>query len=336
VGSGAETLHGRTVFGNDSIGVLYQQPGQPYETHFKIVDLDGNELMAPLDLDPPAMSGSFGGDLIFHDGAYLATWRVHDATSAEIRWVRIEETSHAVTGPVVVASAGPGTAQDPIGDFQPFSFVGIEAVGPGTMVSFVRGRYHAALDQVLPRSQLALLDDQGNLLWSQYAGIENALMWDREARVTRFDNTVVALWSASNLTSPEPVPPNWFYATQTDESGELDPLRGSGAIVVDAVDDRDEPFLLPHPLHFGVLAWADHRAYTLDPANGHIALYAAAVDATLASAEPVAFDHSRLYAGLAQVNAVLAGTNLLIAWLDIRHSVGMDTHHELWFETAWY
>lgn len=335
-GDAAETLHGRTAFGENSIAVLYQAAGMPYATHFKIVDSSGAELMAPLALDPPATSGSYGGDLTFHQGSYLATWRVHGASGGEVRWLRVDEQTHEVTGPVVVAASGPATAADIIGGFEPFSFVSIEAVGSGSMVSFVRGRYHSMLELEVPKSELALLDDAGTVLWTRYAGIENDLTWHRDARLSRFGDTVVALWSASNLTHPDPMPPNWLYATQSDADGQLDALRGEGHTVVEAPDDRDEPFLLAHPDHQGVLAWADHRAYTLDPPNGHIELYAASIDADWQSAEPTGFGHSRLYGGLSQINGALAGTNLQIVWLDIRHSVGMETHHELWFDTAWY
>ena len=332
-----ETLYARAAFGANGIGLLYQAHGSPYPTHFKVVDTQGNELVPPIALDPDGTSGSFGGDVAFDGQAYLAVWRVNDGSGGgQVLWARVDEASGTVTGPTVVASSGAGTAADPIGGFDPFSFVGVTVVGGRSLVSFVRGLYLPLLDYVVPKSELALVQGDGTLAWTAYAGIENDLSWHREARLARIGERAVAVWSAVDLGSPDDNPPNLFYGTETDATGELDPERGAGVLMVDAPDDRDEPFLLEHPSEHAVLAWLDHRAYTLDPAHGRIALYVAPVGESLASGEPVVFGHAQFYAGLGELTGALAGSNVPLTWLDTRHSVGLDTHFELWFDTAWF
>jgi hypothetical protein len=332
-----ETLYARAAFGTSGIGLLYQAHGSPYTTYFKVVDTQGNELCAPIALDPDGTFGSFGGDVAFDGQAYVAVWRVNDGNGGgQALWVRVDEATGTVTGPTVVASSGAGTAADPIGSFDPFSFVGVAVVGGRSLVSFVRGRYLPVLDYVVPKSQLALVQADGTLDWTAYAGIENDLSWHREARLARMGDRAVAVWSALDLGSPEDNPPNLFYGTETDPNGELDPERGAGVVMVDAPDDRDEPFLLEHPSEHAVLAWLDHRAYTLDPAFGRIALYVAPVDESLVSGDPVVFGHAEFYAGLGELTGALAGSNVPLTWLDTRHSVGLDAHFELWFDTAWF
>jgi hypothetical protein len=85
-----------------------------------------------------------------------------------------------------------------------------------------------------------------------------------------------------------------------------------------------------------MLVWSDDRAYEADPLGGYIALYVAPVGESLVSGTAVELPSSRLYAGIADPNAVVAGTNLLLGWRDIRNSPGLDKHFELWLDTAWY
>jgi hypothetical protein len=336
VGADEETLYARTALGDESIGVLYQSPGEPYSTHFKVVGFDGSERLAPMDLDPPGRHGSFGGDIDFDGEAFVSVWRVNDeADRGQVRWLRVDEMSLEATGPVVVASSGAGTVDEPEGSFPPFSFVAVQPVGARSLVAFVRGRYEGVLGEVVPKSQIAAVDNDGTVAWTRYAGIENDLTWHREARLFPYAERVLALWSATDLTAPGDMPPNWFYATLSDADGELDPLRGKGELVVDGVDDRDEPAFVEHPSLPGVLAWVDHRAYTLDPANGQLDVYAAPLDDALYAAEPAVFKHAKPFAGLTQLGAAVAGTNVVLVWRDQRHSQGLDGIMELWFDTVW-
>jgi len=334
VGATEETLYARAAFGNEGIGLLYQAHGTPYTTRFKIVDFEGNEVLAPIDLDPQGWNGSFGGDITFDGESFVAVWRINDGTGGgEVRWLRVEETSGTVTGPVVVAAAGTG---NPVGGFEPFSFVDVERIGDVSLVSFVRENWHGGLAMVIPKSQLATVTQDGTVSAEQFLGYQTSLTFHREARLYGMGSEVTAIWSAKDLTSTEVNIPNHFFGARSDGSGVMT-ISGDGAVVVDAVDDRDEPFLAPHPVHYGVLAWLDHRAYTLEPNNGRIELYAATVNDDLSTGDPVVFPHARFVAGVAQLKGLTVGTNVMLSWLDQRHGSGiMDPKPELWLETAWY
>lgn len=336
VGSEQDTLYARTAFGKSSIGVLFQRGGgQPYFNFFAAVDFSGAEVRPEMALDPEGASGNFYGDIDFDGEAYVMVWRSTDADGkSEIRWMRVPEDGGAVTGPVTVAASGNG---DPVGGFEQFVFLDLATIGGLSMIGFARYRYDALLDVRIPKSQIALLDKEGTLLWSQYAGIENDWTWHRECRVFAVGGSFVAIWSASDLTDPAQNPPNLFYAARSDGSGNLDPGRGAGTVMFKAPDDRDEPFLLPHPAHMGVLAWTDNRAYTLDPQVGGIRLYAAPLSGDLAVGAPAVFPHPRFFEGSSEIRAAGAGTNALLLWLDERHGNGvMDPRPEVWFDTAWY
>jgi hypothetical protein len=335
VGSDEETLYARTAVGNGAIAVLYQGHGMPYSNHFRICDFSGSEIMAPMDLDPSGWSGAFGGAVAWDGTGFVAVWRVIDgAGAAEVRWMRVDEAGTEVTGPVVAAASGDG---DPIGGFEPFSFVSVAAREGVSLVAFVRSRYEVAIDMEIPKSQITAVLSDGTLEYSEYAGLELDLTWHREARVFILDDVFLCVWSASDLMSPDDFPPNLFYATLTDDEGALDPLRSRGTVMFDQVDDRDEPFFLPHPEHLGILTWIDHRAYTLEPETGGIELYSAPVAEDLTTGEETVFPHARFVAGLSQLNAAPAGTNAILLWVDERHGMGiMDPKPEMYMETAWY
>ena len=327
-----EALYARTVSGGDYVGVLFQSLAVPYQTHFRVVDLLGNTVVDTMDLDPPGTNASFGGDITFDGAAFVVAWRVFDASGSQVLWQRIDPSNAQVTGPVAVAESG---GDDPIGGFEPFSFVKVASAGPVSLVSFVRGRWISLLDMSIPKAQYARVRQDGTVDGGGYLGSETDFMWHREARVTSMGPSFLLLWSAVDLNDPSTSPPNLFQALLADAQGEL-----SGeppTLVFDAVDDRDEPFALPHPDHFATLAWLDHRAYTTEPSNGRIELYVAPMSSDLATGEPTVFPHARFVAGLAQLNGAPLGSNVMLTWVDERHGSGIaDPKPEVWLETAWY
>jgi len=335
VDSEAETLYARTAFGESSIGVLYQEPGGPYETYFTVVDFDGNQLLDPIALDPEGWYGSFGGDISFDGTAFVAAWRVNNGGGkSEVRWLRVAESGLQVTGPAAVAASG---GDDPIGGFEPISFISVAAIGDRSMVGFVRKRYDSVLEMSIPKSQVVLVDDGGNVLSSDYAGVETDWTFHHECRVFAADGRFLPLWSADDLTSSEQTIPTDFFATYADPTGALDPDRGEGELVLTAADHRVEMSFVEHPDYFGVLAWLDERSYAASLTTGRIELYAAPIDDDLHAGTTVVFPHARFIEGTAQLNQVTAGSNTLMVWIDERHGNGItDPKPEVWFETAWF
>lgn len=334
VGDADETLYARVAVGASALGVLYQKHGGPYSNFFKRVDSEGNTIGEPIALDPKNMYGSFGGD-ITHDGSgFIMVWRVNNGNGGgEIRWMRVDETTGDVTGPVVVAASG---AEDPVGGFDPHTFITVEMIGDTSLVAFVRKRYDGQLDLSLPKGQLALVDANGAVMRSDYASPEAGWMWNFESRVFRAGDRALLLWSAQDLTASDPIPTT-FRAALTDSAGVLDPDRSQGAMVLTAPDHRVEPHFIAHPQHFGVLAWLDERSYAADLTTGRIELYVATVSETLSARDEKVFPHARFIEGTSQLNAANAGSNVVLVWLDERHGGGItNSRPEVWLETAWH
>lgn len=328
-----DTLYARTAFGADSVAVLYQRPGSPYTNHLKVVGHDGTERLAPIDLDPPSATGRPYGAMAFDGEGFVAVFRVSDTSGSEIRWVRVAEQTLSVTGPVVVAASGDG---DPVGGFEPFAVFGVAAEGDLSMVSFVRDRYNATLATDLPKAQVAVLQRDGTVVYSAYAGTENGWFFDWESRVSVVDGRFVPYWTLTDLTDPAVNPPTLLHGTRADAQGALDPNRGNGTLMIDATYDRQEPFLTAHPSHPAMLVWTDLRSIEETP-PGQIELWVAPVDDQLAVGQETIFGHARFIAGTSGLNAALAGTNVLMTWIDERHGSGLlDPKPEVYFETAWY
>lgn len=107
--------------------------------------------------------------------------------------------------------------------------------------------------------------------------------------------------------------------------------------MVDPPNDRGEPFFVTTPGSFGVLAWLDHRSYSVSLQTGKIELYVAPVNYDLTTAAPTVIKHARFIAGTSELNGVEAGSNVILGWLDERNGKGiLDPRAEVWLDTAWY
>ncbi|MFT3773405.1 MAG: hypothetical protein QM820_49125 [Minicystis sp.] len=336
----AEILYAFTAFGKSSVGILYKEPGVPYKTFFKTADMTGKELTAPVALDPSGSNGTFGGEIV-HDEktqSYIAVWRVTDGMGgSDVRWARFDEATAKMTGPVVVAKSGAGDANDPVGGFDPFSFEKVRVTGDLSVVSYVRYHWSEPLLQAIPRSEIAVVKNDGTLVSSTILGDPNSFTFHRESRIYTVADQLVSIHSKTDLLDPSDQPPMGFYASLLDAEGAITPKGNKGTQMFAPIDDRDEPFLIAHPDTFGVLAWLDHRAYTEDPDHGRINLYVSKVGSDLKTAgDPTVFEHVWFTAGLSDLNGVTAGTNIPLFWIDFRHSVGTDFRPEVYFETVWY
>lgn len=327
-----EVLWGFVAHGASSIGVLYKELGVPYKTFFKLVDTTGKELAAPVALDPAGMDGSWGGDIAYDGSGYVAVWRSFDGMANELRWARFDEKTGAMSGPVVVAAAGSG---NPIGGFNPFTFLKIKPSGDLSIVTYVRERWSNLLGQGIPRSEMAVVSGSGAIVASGEIGDPSEFFWHHESRVFDVGGQLVSLHSASDLNDPNTNPEIAFYASKVLPNGTI-PKGDLGKKMFTALDAREEPHFTAHPSAFGALMWLDDRKYSVDVSTGHIDLYVALVNEDLTTQEPKVFEHVSFYSGLAELNGVAVGTNIPMFWVDRRHSVGIESKWELYFDTAWY
>ncbi len=333
-GEGIDTLYAFTAFGQDSVGVLYQEPGAPYVNKLRILDLDGAERMAPLDLTPEAGAAQPRGDLTFDGEAFVAAYRVYlDTGVEEVRWLRIPEDTLEPTGPVVAAASGDG---DPIAGFDPFVFVNVEAVGEVSVVSFVRYRWDDWLEMDLPKTQVTTLAADGTVVDEQYAGPEAEWTWAWEARLGSLGDELLLIWSLSDLMDPDPNSPTLFRGQTIAADGIL-PQGTYQTLLEDAPYDRMDPFVLGHLDHTAVLLWTDLRSYEETPETGRIELWVAPVDGDLTVGDGVIFDHAVFIVGSSELNGAPVGTNVVMTWEDERHGNGlMDMRSEMVIETAWF
>lgn len=336
VGAAEDTLYARTLPGpGRNLGVLYQSPGQPYATHFLVADLDGNEVVAAMDIDPPDSGAYYGGDIAFDGESFLLAYKTVDVDSQKLLFTIVNATTGEISGPHVVASSGAGTAAEPDGEFLGFSPVSIEPTDDGAVLTFTRDLYNEVLELTVPTSYVVRVDKQGAVVDTRKL-TTTSYLFHREARLARVRDDIVAIFSATDLLDESDNPPNLFYSKRALASGEF--ANGPAATVFTEVDDRDDPFLIEHPSKNAVLAWTDHRSYTeRGIQNGRIELYVAPFTAQLETSTPVVFPHARFVAGLSDLNGTLLGTNLALSWVDERHGAGIaDPKPEIYLETAWY
>lgn len=336
VGAAQDTLYARTLPGpGRTLGVLYQSPGQPYATHFLLTDLDGNATTAPSDLDLPDSGAYYGGDIAFDGTSFLLAYKTVDVDSQKLLFTIVDATSGEVSGPHVVATSGAGTQAEPDGEFLGFSPVSIEPTDDGAVITFTRDLYNDVLELTVPTTYVVRVDKQGGVQDTRKL-TTTSFLFHREAKLTRIGDEILTIFSATDLTDSSDNPPYLFYSKRALSSGEF--ANGPAHTVFDAVDDRDDPFLIEHPTQHAVLAWTDHRSYTeRGLENGRIELYVAPFSSDLETGTPVVFPHARFVAGLSDLNGTLLGSNLALGWVDERHGLGIaDPKPEIYLETVWY
>jgi hypothetical protein len=327
-----DVLAARTVHGASSIAVLYQQPGGAYQNWLTIVSETGATTLAPMALDPAGRYGSWGGDITFDGTAFLAVWRTNDgAAHDDVRWIRIDEASGAITGPFVVAASG---NDDPDAGFDPFTFIGVRPAGEaaGSVVAFLRYEHDPVLATDVPKCQLASVSDAGTVTATSHAEVGTGLLWDHECRV--LGSKPVLLWGASDLTSSATNPPVGFFAAPAP-GGDLPASRGDGHLVVSAADNRTEPALIETAAAAPTLAWLDERTY-VNPQSGRIELYTAPLGADLTAGAPIVFEHAHFVEGTSELGGAAVGTNAILSWIDERHGGTItNPRPEVYLETVW-
>lgn len=334
--AGEDVPYARAAVGQTEIAVYYQLPGGgPYFNRLRVVDFTGAELVAPIELEPPGGFGSFGGEIVYDGAAFVATFRSNDGMGGgDVWWIRVEEGSGTVTGPVKVASSGDG---DPDGGFDPFSFVAIAAVDDTrSVITFVRERHNAGLDLALPKTQLVSVMADGTVEGPDFVASGTDLQWHWEGRVDAAGADVMLLWLTDDLNDPSPTIPTALRGARVAPAEAVGHDEGAGTVLVQAPETRGEPAFIVTEEAPGILVWTDQRSY-VDLQTGRIELMARRItDHTLATDAEDTIGHARFIAGSAHLGGVGAGTNAVVTWIDERHGKGIvDPKPEVYLETIW-
>lgn len=333
---GEDTPYVRAAVGQTAIGVYYQMPGGgPYFNRLRVVDFDGAELVAPIELEPPGGFGSFGGDILYDGTAFVCTFRSNDGMGGgDVWWIRIAEDGGAVTGPVKVASSGDG---DPDGGFDPFSFVSIAASDDTrSVITFVREHHDPQLDLAVPKSQLVVVTADGEVAGPDFIASGTDFQWHWEGRVDGAGDRVMLMWLTDDLNDPSPTIPTALRGALVAPAEAVGHDEGAGTILVQAPETRGEPAFVVTEEAPGILVWTDQRSY-VDIQTGRIELMARRVtDDGLATDAGETIGHARFIAGTAHLGGAGAGTNAVITWIDERHGGSIvDPKPEVYLETIW-
>jgi hypothetical protein len=313
----------RVAFGPEGAAVLFHA-NNPRNTRLAVVDDEGTQLMAPLDLDPPDRWGTVGADIAYADGAFHLAWRVWNQGSAgEVYWARLDASTLSLTGPTQVAASG---NDDPDGLFPSNSFVKIEPGQGWSAVSFVRRRQVVAFGGTMQKAQLAMVGDDGELRETRFLTSDSDLLWQKESHVHRIGEAVVPVWTSDDFNEADPIQTQ-LQAVALDSSGAVvgDPLT----LVQDA-NKRGEPLLVAHPSLHALMAWSDQRNKAA-PGGDHSDLYVAPLNAQLALGPELRVPHAVLFSDLAQLDGAEVGGNLVLSWRDDRNGV-----LELFLESLWF
>jgi hypothetical protein len=248
---------------------------------------------------------------------------------SDVRWLHVDEASHAQTGPVIVAIPG---NDDPHGGFDPIYDVAIFDDGVSSLVSFKRYEWNTALQLEIAKCQLATLQ-AGAVVNTALAEIGSGFFWDDDCRIRDDGTSPVLVWAMKDLSSPATNPPDDLRAARVT-GGVLDANRANGRFVLTAPESREEPFIVATSAA-PVLAWTDSRSYN-GGTTGQVQLYAAPLAADLSAGIQVLFAHTHFIESTGGVNGVAAGSNAILTWIDERHGgTVVSPMPEVYLETVW-
>ena len=334
-----ETLYARTAFGDDHIGVLYQQNGGPYRNYFKIVDLSGKDIIPAMPLEEAGYEGSYGGDIAFANGHYFMTWRSNNGPQdSSIYWLKIHAETFQKIGPVKVASAGAGTALEPDAHFLPVSKISLAVHGETSLVAFVRGYWHPWLAMNIDKAQVVTLSSAGAIEEKVYNGGAIPLTYAHEGRIFHDGDNFVSLWSEVDLNAPQDnSDQTLFKAERYSKYGRRTNDLAGPSTLLQAPGHRAEPYLVTRPEHASLLLWTDNRSAQENLLEGRIELFAAPLSNQFNLGEEIIVPHARFIEGTSSLQGQAQGSNVLLTWIDERHGMGIiDSKPELWLETLWF
>lgn len=323
-----KVLYARTAAGEESIGVLYQEPGAPIKNYFSVVSFKGEEVTPPVLLDPEGTDGLHGGDIAFDGEGFVMTWFSRRAGGVtELSWARLEEGRSQWEGPVLVARSGAGDADDLRGNFVPGTPVRIAAVEGRSAVSFVRYQYnpHPALAYVVAKAQVGWVDHGSDGVRTEFLGGEGSFFSDWESAVFSFGTSLLAVWASEDMNVAASTAPVWFYGKTSDATGEFG--AGEARVLIEGSGARDSVAVSAGPGGTGGIGWLDQGA-------GEVDLYCSRISpALVVSADLLHIAHAVVSAGQAELGLKGAGTNSLVVWRDQRNHGQVS--FETWFETLW-
>lgn len=325
--------YARAAVGDSAIAVLYQLPGGgPYFNRLRVVDFEGGEVVAPIELEPQGGFGSFGGDVLYDGTAFVATFRSNDGMGGgDLWWIRVEEATGTVTGPKIVASSQPN------GGFDPFTVISIAAVDDQrSVIAFVREEFNNALDLAVPKGQVVSVTADGTVDGPDFLMSGSDFQWHWEAKVEAAGDAVMLLWCTDDLNDPNTTIPTAIRAARVTPADAVGNDRGQGTVLVQAEETRGEPAFVATAEAPGILVWTDQRSY-VDIQTGRIEMMATRVtDEGLATDGEDVVGHARFVAGTAHFGGQGAGTNAVVVWIDERHGGSVvDPKPEVFLETIW-
>lgn len=334
-----QAIYARTALSDDVVCVLYQivEGETPFIHQFRVVDPDGNEVLAPVGLTPENRFGSYGGAVAWDGSGCVMTYRVNNGSAeGELYWRRWD--ADAGLGPAVQLAASGNN--DPHGGFNAISFLDIAATPEHSVVTFVRQYFNPSLQTRVDRAQLRIMRPDGTFVHRGFVGRERSFFWHNEIHVDRIGNALVPVWAEQDLTDEDPNPTTTLQANFLDPASPPEPADGlTGQVLVTASQNRGEPVLIEHDQHFAVLAWTDERTYD-DVLSGGIELRFRPVDHLLGRLTPgdeAVIRHARFIAGTGHVRGQQHGGNIFLVWTDERHGNGiLDPRPETYFETLWF
>ncbi|MBI4951163.1 MAG: hypothetical protein HY908_03955 [Myxococcales bacterium] len=343
-----DTVRLATAFGPGLVGALYHSnkdwngsPGTRIE--LRVLDLDGSEVVAPIELNPNG-PGTLGTQTaVAWDGAaFDAVWAdfAGPGMVKKLYWARVEPGSGAVTGPVEIADGSYDGTNDDANKIQDLQALALACNAELCVVGYRRHVYHAVVGLSAPKVFLALVATADGSVSSDAGLFTND--WDIQEDPSLsvgvagdFVLTLAGTDTAAVLNEPDPCDASGrqkIYHLRLDAAGAVaqPPLH----VVNDDPGQRYQATAGAHPDGAAVL-WEDEREKCVDVLTGQNRLAVAFVKDDAPEAAYLALPGSRLVLE-SWIAPTPVGPSYAFAWIDERAGGSvLDPRGEVVFDTYW-
>jgi hypothetical protein len=310
-------------------GLLFQTVEGEGERRNRImvVDLVGNEVLAPISIEEIGENGHFGGSISYDGEAFVAIARSRSETADHLRYVRFSGAD-VLAGPAIVVAAGDG---NPTGGFLPFFPFGVAAVGEYALVTFTRQHFSQVLDMQIQRNQVAVVSRHAEVLSTEILPTDINMSFDQEVRVHPIHREVSLLWTSIDLQVDEANPPHRLFGNTANF--EVPASRWRPLLMLDEPLDRVEMTLTEDPNGFAHMIWQDLR-FRDDPEDpGLIRLMIAPLSEDFRLGNARVLKHPRVFLGGSTPSMIVHKGRLVAAWVDMRNNAEGIYKNEIFLES---
>ena len=323
--------------GNETIGILFQKPAKPYKNYFRIIDLQGNELVASIELKVNKdWYCSFHGTVLYKENEYIVVWREQNGVDSKIYIMSVNEKTGKTSESIMIAESGD---DNPVGMMNLFTPLSAEIIDNVCVVGFYREYLDKTLGVKLFKGIYSSVNLTTKKVTEHYIKDPKKFFDHAETRVYKTnENEFIGIWTAIDVVKTEGSSDDRsIYYTKIDLEG--NPDKSTTKEIYKAVAEVDSICFTKNLVSTatkGTFVWIDHSYYDTEGKTGKLNLAVAQFKNDNSLSDVLMLENTSLHSGLQSTYIESVNYNKIVLWLDSRNSPSpINPEFEIFMDTIW-